>query len=235
MTLDQVMTELAAKGSESIKRIYLNHGAKEPFFGIKISDLKLIHKKIKGDQVLALQLYESGNGDAQYLAGMVASGAKMTAAQLESWAKTASWRGISGTIVPWVASEHPEGLKRALKWIDSPKEGIAIAGWHTLGALVATRPDAELPIKELSALLDRVAKTLKDSSGEVRYAMNSFVIACGTYVTPLADKAIGTARKVGKVEVERANTACQVPDAESYILKCRRGAPIAPKRKTMRC
>jgi hypothetical protein len=31
------------------------------------------------------------------------------------------------------------------------------------------------------------------------------------------------------------DTACKIPDAENYILKSRRGAPIAPKRKTVRC
>src|SRR6266478_3217399 len=104
MTLDQVMSELAAQGSESTKRIFARHGAKEPFFGVKVADLKVVQKKIKGDQALALKLYATGNGDAQYLAGLVAEGAKMTPAQLDSWVKSASWGMISGTIVPWVAS-----------------------------------------------------------------------------------------------------------------------------------
>src|ERR1700733_2068396 len=124
MTLDQVMSGLAAKGSESTKRIFAKHGAKEPFFGVKVADLKTIQKKIKGDQALALKLYATGNGDAQYLAGLVADGAKLTPAQLDSWARSASWGMISNTIVPWVASEHPEGFKLALKWIDAPEEHV---------------------------------------------------------------------------------------------------------------
>ena len=47
--------------------------------------------------------------------------------------------------------------------------------------------------------------------------------------------AIATARKVGRVEVDMGETACQVPEAEIHIMKCRRGAPVAPKRKTVRC
>ena len=35
--------------------------------------------------------------------------------------------------------------------------------------------------------------------------------------------------------MDRGDTDCQVPEAESYIMKCRRGAAIAPKRKTVRC
>jgi 3-methyladenine DNA glycosylase AlkD len=235
MTLSQVMSELKAKGSEATKKIFARHGAKEPFFGVKVADLKVIQKKIKGDQALALQLYATGNGDAQYLAGLATDGRKMTAAQLQSWAETAAWGMISEYSVPWAASENPEGLALALRWIDSPQEQIATSGWTTLAALAAVVPDDALPIKQFSALLDRVAKTLRGAPDRVRYTMNGFVIACGTYVAPLAERAVATARKIGTVEVDMGGTECKVPDAESYIMKSRRGAAVAPKRKTVRC
>lgn len=235
MTLEQTMAELAAKGSESTKRIFAKHGAKEPFFGVKVADLKIVQKKIRGDQALALQLYATGNGDAQYLAGLVADGRKMTTAQLQSWADRAAWSMVSGTIVPWVASEHPDGFALALKWIESPREGVAVSGWRTLGAIAAVVPDERLDLKTYSSLLDRVARTLAAAPEDVRYAMNLFVIMCGTYVVALGKRAIATAREMGKVEVDMGDTECRVPDAESYILKSRRGAPVAPKRKTVRC
>lgn len=235
MTLPEVMAELEAKGNAQQKKTYLRHGATEPFFGVKISDLKVIHRKIIGDQALAMELYATGNGDAQYLAGMVADGKKMTPAQLENWVQSSSWGMIGGNTCVWVAAEHPSAFPLAMKWIDSPKESIAITGWNTLSALAATIPDDQLPVQEFSALLDRVAKTLKSAPDRIRYAMNGFVISCGTYVAPLADKAIATARKNGKVAVDMGDTACKVPDAESYIIKCRRGAAVASKRKTVRC
>jgi hypothetical protein len=235
MKLKDAMQALAAKGSESTKRIFMKHGAKEPFFGVKVGDMKPIAKQLKGRQDLALELYATGNGDAQYLAGMVADGRKMTRAELDRWAKTASWDMVSGTTVPWVASEHPEGFAAATAWIDSADEQEARAGWAALGAIVATWPDDRLPGKTLEALLARVVRELPQAPDGVRYTMNNFVIACGSYVAPLADKAIATARKVGKVEIDMGGTACKVPDAETYIMKARRGAPIAPKRKTVRC
>jgi len=235
MTLDEVMSALASKGSEQTQKTWLRHGAKEPIFGVKIADMKVIAKKIRGDQNLALALYDTGNGDAMYLAGIVADGRKMTRAQLDRWAKEAKWPMICGGTVAVVAHEHPEGFDVAMKWIDSPEEHVAVAGWTTLGGIVATVPDEKLPIKKLDALLDRVARALKTAANRVRYAMNSFVISCGTYVAALGDKAIATARKAGRVECDMGDTACEVPDAESYIIKCRRGAPVAKKRKTIRC
>ena len=39
MTCDEIVNELRSLGSESIKRIFMRHGAQEPFFGVKIEDL----------------------------------------------------------------------------------------------------------------------------------------------------------------------------------------------------
>lgn len=235
MKLDDVMKALAAKASPATKKTLLRHGAVEPFFGVRIGDLKPLQKQLKGQQELALELYATKNSDAMYLAGLIADGAQMTRAELDRWAKGATWHMIAGCTVPWVAAEHPQAVAVAQKWIDSPKELIATAGWATLASVVATVPDEKLPVKELEALLGRCAKSIKAAPDRVRYVMNSFVICCGTYVAPLGEKAIRTARSMGKVEVDMGDTACQVPDAESYILKSRRGAPVAPKRKSTRC
>ena len=54
MTTEQIMKELEKKGSASIKKIFLNHGAKEPVFGVRVGDLKVIQKKVKRDHTLAM-------------------------------------------------------------------------------------------------------------------------------------------------------------------------------------
>jgi 3-methyladenine DNA glycosylase AlkD len=235
MTLDEVMQELAAKGSEATRKTLLRHGAQEPLFGVKIGDLKPLQKKLKGQQQLALDLYATKNSDAMYLAGLIADGAKMTRKQLDQWATSATWHLIAGCTVPWVTAEHPQAIEIAMKWIDSKKELVATAGWATLSSVVATWPDDSLPIPEFRALLDRCQKSIQSAPNRVRYAMNNFVISAGTYVVPLADAAIATAQKMGVVEVDMGDTDCKIPDAESYIQKCRRGASVAPKRKNTRC
>ena len=235
MNLNEIMAELAAKGSETTKRTLLRHGATEPLFGVRISDLKPLQQKLKGRHDLALELYATGNSDAMYLAGLIADGAKMTEKQLDQWAKGATWQMIAGSTVPGVAAEHPKAVSIATKWIDSKKELIATTGWTTLAAVVSIVPDQDLPTNQLSSLLDRCSETIASAGNRVRYAMNAYVIACGTYVHDLGDAAIGTARKISPVKVDMGPTACKVPDAESYILKSRRGKSVAPKRKSARC
>ena len=235
MTLDDVMNELAEKATPTTKATHMRHGAPEPLFGVRIGDLKPLQKKLKGRQELALLLYATGNSDAMYLAGLIADGSKMTRKQLDEWAAGASWHMISACSVAWVAAEHPHGIAVAKKWIGARRELTAIAGWSTLSAVTATIADANLPVEELGQLLDEVSRRIAAAPDRVRYAMNGYIISCGTYVAPLADKAIAVARSIGKVEVDMGATACQVPDAESTIIKSRRAAPVAAKRKTARC
>lgn len=200
-----------------------------------LHDLKVIAKKIKGNQSLACKLYETGNVDAMYLAGIVADGAQMTKRQLQSWATNASWHMISEYTVPGVAAESPHARDLAMKWIDSKKESVASAGWNTYVGVIAVTPDDELDLGEIKGLLDRVVAQIDAASGRVRYTMNGFVIAVGAYVKPLLKQAKAAAKKVGTVSVDMGDTACKVPLATAYIAKIESAGRIGRKRKTIKC
>lgn len=235
MTAKEIVAELKALGSDAVKKIFLKHGAREPFYGVKVEDLKKIQKRIKKDYQLALDLYDTGNSDAMYLAGLIADDARMTKKDLQRWVEGAYWNMLSAYTVPWVAAGSPHGRELALEWIESDKEGIAAAGWATLASLVATKPDDELDLAELKRLLQRVQKTIHEQPNQVRYVMNGFVIAVGGYVAPLTDLALKTAEKVGEVSVDMGGTACKVPFAPDYIQKVRDRGAVGKKRKSAKC
>jgi 3-methyladenine DNA glycosylase AlkD len=234
-TAAEIVAELQPLGSESYKRILSQHGAKEPFFGVKIEYLKKIQKRIKKNHQLALDLYDTGISDAMYLAGLIADDAKMTKRDLERWVKNASWHMLAEYTVAGTAASSPHGRELALKWIDSKQELIASAGWATLSGIVATRPDAELDLDELKQLLKRVEKTIHNQPNYVRYTMNGFVIAVGCYVLKLSDLAMKTGGKIGAVHVDMGETACQVPSAPQYIQKVKDRGTLGKKRKTAKC
>src|SRR5262245_23429193 len=233
MTAAEIVGELQALGNETSKKVLMKHGAREPFYGVKVEDLKKIQKRIKKDYRLALDLYDTGISDAMYLAGLIADDARMTREDLQRWVEGAYWHMLSEYTVPWVAAGSPHGRELALVWIESKKESIAAAGWATLGSLVATRDDAELDLEEITELLGRVQRTIHQQPNRVRYVMNGFVIAVGTYVEPLADLAVLTAEKVGTVSVDMGGTACKVPFAPEYIRKARQRG--TKKRKSAKC
>src|SRR5436190_17526277 len=109
MNASEILKELKTMGSESVKKIFLNHGIKEPCFGVKIGDLKKIQKRIKKDYQLALELYDTGNYDAMYLAGLIADDARMTKKDLQRWIAKAYCRPLAGWTVPTVAAGSPHG------------------------------------------------------------------------------------------------------------------------------
>jgi len=159
----------------------------------------------------------------------------MTKKDLHHWLETANCGMLCEYTVPWVAAESPHGHEMALEWIESAKERVAAAGWATLSSLVAITDDADLDLGELKRLLQRVQKTIHAQPDRVRYVMNGFVIAVGSYVRDLTELALQTATKIGKVTVDMGDTACKVPYAPDYIEKVRKRGAIGKKRKTAKC
>lgn len=235
MTAIEIVEELKALGNASYKATMLRHGAQEPIFGAKIQDMKKIQKRVKKDYQLALDLYDTGVSDAMYLAGLIADDKKMTKKDLQRWLNKAPWHMISEYTVPWVASESNFGRELALEWIESKKEYVACAGWATLSSLVSIKDDKDLDLAELKKLLERVQKTIHQQPDRVRYVMNCFVIAVGSYVKPLTDLAKKTAEKIGKVSVDMGDTACKVPYAPDYIAMVEQRGTVGKKRKSAKC
>jgi 3-methyladenine DNA glycosylase AlkD len=235
MTVKEIMAELEAKGNVGVKNIFLKHGIKEPFFGVKIEYLKVIQKKVKKDYQLAKDLYATGNADAMYLAGLIADEDKMTKKDLSLWVKQAESTNISEYTVPWIAAESHDGYELALEWIDSKTEHIATAGWATLSSVMSIKADSELDIPVLKKLITRVEKEIHTVSNRVRSNMNGFVIAAGCYVPALTDAALNASKKIGAVKVNTDGTACKIPDAAIYINKVKDKGTLGKKKKMARC
>ena len=235
MQLSEVMQELESLGNPQTVKIYRNHGADGPMFGVKVGDLKKILRKIRNQQDLAMELWDTNNSDAMYLAALVANGKQMTKTQLNHWAKTAWWYMLSEYSVPFVAAEHPDAAGLAKKWMRSRQASIASTGWSTYSLLMGVRPDDELEEEEIQSLLKTAANKIHQAPNRVRYAMNGFVIAAGTYFQPVLPAAKAAASTIGKVHVDVGATACKVPLATATIEKVESMGRIGKKRKTTKC
>jgi len=235
MTSKEILSELKEYGDEKTKKTYMTLGAKEPFFGVKVQDLKKILKKTKKNHEISLELYATGNYDAMYLAGLMADETKITKEQLEVWVSQAYFSYLSEYTVPWITAETEYGFELGQEWIQSDIEMIASAGWGTLAYFAAVNEDEKLNIKDYIKLLDIVEKEIHGAQNRVRYTMNGFVIAVGTYVEALTEKSKEVAKNIGKVNVDVGGTACKVPLANDYIDKVIDKKRVGIKRKTARC
>lgn len=235
MTYEEIMQKLEEFGSEQTKKVYVNHGVKEPFFGVKIGDLKKLVKYVKKDQDLALRLYDSGNHDAMYLAGLAVNPKIISRETLQDWAKKAYWYMSAEYTVAQVAAESDYALELAREWMKSSDEMIAVCGWSTYSNYVSITPDEELDIEEIRELLNQVKNTVHEERNRVRYVMNGFVISVGAYIPELTEEAKQVAEHIGKVYVDVGNTACKVPIALDYIKKIELKDRVGLKRKTCIC
>jgi len=236
MEFKEIMTQLQGLGLESIKKVLLKHNVKEPLYGVKIEELKKINKKVKtGGHELSLKLYDTGIYDAMYLAGLVAEPDKMSAKELQKWADNATCGALHEFTVAWSAAESKHALPLAQKWIDSKDPGIASAGWNTLSSYISITDNEELDIPFFKKLLDRAVKDIAKSPNRVKYTMNGYVIAVGSYIPALNEAAKQAAKKMGKVEVDMGDTACKIPDAITYIKKVEDKGYVGRKRKSARC
>jgi 3-methyladenine DNA glycosylase AlkD len=235
MTVDEIMVQLKEWGNENTVRIFKNHGAKDPIYGVKVADLKKIVKKVKKDHTLALQLWDTGNSDAQYLAGLIADETKVTKQELQKWAREASWYMLSDYVVATVASECAFGLELAREWIKSDRQLIASAGWSTFSGWLAIKGESAVDLDEIKVLLGYVEKNIHQAKNRARYSMNGFVIAVGGYIPALSDEAIAISKKIGKVKVYMGKTSCKVPYAPEYIVKMIARGTLGKLRKAARC
>ncbi len=235
MTASQILAEIEPLGTESYRKVLRNHGITGPLYGVKISDLKKYERKHRKNHQLSKDLFATGVYDAMYLAGLIADENAMTPEDLKGWLAASDSDQIAEYAVAWVAADGAHGWTLALEWIESVEERSVVAGWGTLSALVSVKQDSELDMAALRALLERVRTTIHDQPDRVRYKMNGFVIALGSYVAELHEEALKVGEELGTLTVDMGNTACKVPYSPDYIRKVADAGHVGKKRKTARC
>lgn len=235
MTIPEIMTFLESKGSEQTRNIYIKHGAPEGFYGVKVSDLKTIVKKVKTNHQLALELFDTGNSDAMYLAGLIADSNQFTEETFLKWAKNAGWYMISEYSVAWNLAESPLCIGVCLKWIDSNDALLQETAWAALGCRLAYISNDSIDIKVQSILLNRVEENIHTSLNRTKYCMNGFVIALGAAIPDLTEKCKAVGDRIGQVKVSMGDTSCKVPMIRPYIEKVEARGSIGKKKKTLKC
>lgn len=235
MDLQTVLQELASLGTERTKKTYLHQGAHEPLFGVATGAMKPIVKRIKTNQALADELYDTGNYDAMYLAGMIADPKAMTEADFDRWMAGAYFYMISDYIVAVTLAETDFAQAVSDRWIATGSELFVSAGYSCYCWLLGNRKDEEFDREKLNTMLETVEKTIHSSPDRAKYAMNNFVSTVGVSYIPLHQEALRVATAIGAVEVFRGKTKCSVPVAADVIRKAVDSGRLGFKRKSVRC
>jgi len=216
MNLNSALRELKRRGTAQNRKVYRRHGVGENMYGVSFADLRLLAKQIKVDQDLAVQLWATGNHDAQILATLIADPAQFDAKTLDAWSKnlenyviTDQFAGLVARTLYW--------QKKAEKWHKARGEWIARAGWNLIGQLALH--ESALPDSYFEPYLIEIEAGIHQQKNRVREAMNNALIAIGIRNAALQEKALSAAQTIGLVEIDHGETNCRTPSATEYILR----------------
>jgi len=215
MSLAEVLAALEAAGSQQTRKTYARHGVTGPMFGVSYATLGTLTKKLKRDQTLAEGLWKSGNHDARVLATMIADPERITTKTVDAWAKDINGHVLGGAVAKLVAQTE-FAVAKSQKWRAAKNHTLACTGWTVIAHLALAENDCD---ELMAELLKQIATTIHAQPNRVRHAMNNALIAIGVRNPTLTKQALAVAKKIGVVEVDHGDTACQTPDATAYIHK----------------
>jgi len=235
LDFDSVMRELESLGTAHTKKSYLSRGVREPLFGVATGAMKPLKKQIGVDQALADKLWDTGNYDAMYFAGMIADVRLMSEADFDRWIDGACGAMLAEHVVAVTLAESDLAQSVASRWIRSGEENRASAGWACYEWLLGWRPDSYFEPETIRGLLELAAATIHEASPRLKRAMNNFVVAVGVSYQPLHDEALTTADNVGVVEVVSNGEVKPLNSAAEQIRNAAEKGRIGFKRRAVRC
>lgn len=235
MEIKEILDQLSSLTNERTKKYYVSGGAREPVFGCTISSMKPLFKQLKFNQSLADQLYETGNYDAMYLAGMIAEPKKMTKQDFDRWIDKAYFFMISDFIVSVTLAEADIGTEVADDWIESDKELTVSAGWKTYEWMLGTRKNETFDEQRLKELIEMIPTRFESQPPRAQLSMVDFLQAVAISYPPLHEEALKVAKLIGRKEIKLSDSKSRIVDPFADIVSEVKKGRLGFKRKHVRC
>lgn len=217
MTLEDTMAELESRGTAQNRKVYARHGAGAKVFGVSFADLEKIRKSIKTNHALALALWDSANFDARNLATMIADPLKMTAKELEAWAKSSTSHTHPGMIANHILPTSPHSRAKFEGWLKSKDELVGQLGWNCVSGMAVWA--TELPDEFFAGKLVELENGIHTAQNRVKHARVMCLISIGLRSAKLEALAVAAAKRIGKVDVDHGDTSCVTPEPIAYMAK----------------
>ncbi len=221
LTTKQVMAELKAAGTAQTIKTFRNHGVTGDFFGVSYAFLKKLHKRVKVDHELALELWQTGNHDARVFACWAADGDKTTMKLLDQWARDVDNHVLAIELAA-LAQDSDRAHRIMAKWIARKSEWPAAMGWSVASRL-AMQPgrgpdEGGITEAQVAELLKKLEAGIHSAPNYTRHNMNNALISIGCR-PKWKTKAMAAAKRIGQIHVDYGVTSCSVTDAATKIQK----------------
>lgn len=193
MTVNEILAKFKALGNGVRRKHNIKAGAPDNQFGVKLGDIRGMANKIKSDYELALELWETGNVEAQLLAALIIKPASLAAKEVDAMTRSTTCAQVADWFNSYVVAQHPEKETLRVKWLKDKDRWAARAGWHFTASRVNKGGDGLDP----AALLDRIEKEMPKARPEVQWSMNNTLGAIGIKHAEHRKRAVAIGEKIG--------------------------------------
>jgi 3-methyladenine DNA glycosylase AlkD len=223
MTGKEALAKLESLGDEKVRKQNRKYGAGDDQFGVRHGDIRKLAQSIKTNHALALELWDTGNCDAQLLAVLLMDPTSLSAAELERLVRSISFAHVADWLNSYVVKNHADKDKLRLKWLAAKDRWTARAGWF----LTSSRINAKAEGLNLAALLDRIESEMPGAAPEVQWTMNNCLAGIGIHNPSLRKRAIAIGEKLGIYRDYPVSRGCTSPFAPMWINEMVRRAASA--------
>jgi 3-methyladenine DNA glycosylase AlkD len=213
MTLKETMKQLESLGNEKMRAHNTKYGAGKNQFGVPMGDIRKLAKKIKTNHELALELWKTGNVDAQFLATLLIKPKDLSADEMDKIVRSVTFVHVADWLNSYVVKQHPDKESLRLGWMTTDDQMAARAGWSLTAERVEKSPDG----LDLVALLDRVESEMANTASEVQWTMNGTLAQIGIHFPKHRKRAIAIGEKLGVYRDFPCSKGCTSPFAPIWI------------------
>ena len=171
-TLAEVMAELAALEDPRVREVNEKRGDDH---GVNLSQLRAVAKRLKTQQQLAKELWETGGTVARLLAVLICRPKAFERDELDDMLRQARTPKVHDWLVNYVVkkSTHAEDLRVA--WFADADPVVASAGWALTTERVVKKPAG----LDLALLLDTIEAEMQEAPDRLQWAMNHCLAQIG--------------------------------------------------------
>lgn len=213
METKDILAQLEALGDEKMRAHNKKRGAGDNQFGVKMGDIRAIAKKIKTNHELALELWDTGNVEARFLAALIIDPKKLSNDEIAKMVSSEKFTHIADWFYSYVIKEYPDKETLRQKWMQTSDVMQARAGWSLTAGCVTRNPE----LVDIPALLDRIEKEMPTAAPEVQWTMNSTLAQIGINHPQYRERALAIGEKLGIYRDYPTSKGCTSPFAPIWI------------------
>ncbi|WP_199746324.1 DNA alkylation repair protein [Amycolatopsis sp. WAC 01416] len=210
MTTAEVLAELAALDDPRARQVNEKHGDDH---GVNLGKLRALAKRLKTQQELALELWETDDTAAKLLALLICRPKAFERDDLDRMVREARTPKVHDWLVNYVVKKNPHAEELRLAWSADPDPVVASAGWALTTERVAKKPEG----LDLTRLLDVIEAELKTAPDRLQWAMNHCLAQIGIDHAEHRARAIAIGERLEVLKDYPTPPNCTSPFAPVWI------------------